>query len=65
MEVRAHDVLTDPPVEADLHLLHRVDTEFENKQWRGILDRFADVRVLFAAAEILSPGVLLGELRGA
>jgi hypothetical protein len=63
VEVRAHDLLADPPVEADLHLFHRVDTEFDNRQWRAIVGRFADLRVLLVAAEILGPRALVNELR--
>ena len=63
VEVRAHDLLADPPLEAELHLFHRVDTEFDNQQWRAILGRFAGARVLLIAAEILGPGALLNEIR--
>ncbi len=40
-DVRLHDLSEDPPFQADLHLLHRVDTEFSDVQWRAILQRFA------------------------
>lgn len=63
VEVRAHDLLADPPLEADLHLFHRVDTEFDNRQWRAIVGRFADARMLVIAAEILGPGALINEIR--
>jgi hypothetical protein len=48
-----HDLLSDPPLDADLHLFHRIDTELTNKQWRGVLRRFAHVPVLVAATEII------------
>jgi hypothetical protein len=64
VEVRPHDLLADRPVEkADLHLFHRVDTEFDNRQWRAIVGRFADVRLLLVAAEILGPRALVNEMR--
>jgi hypothetical protein len=62
-DVRQHDLLADPPVEAEVHLFHRVDTEFENQQWRAVLGRFADVRLLLVATEILGPGALVREMR--
>jgi hypothetical protein len=52
-QVVRHDLLKDPPLEADLHLFHRIDTELTNKQWRGVLRRFARVPVLVAATEII------------
>jgi hypothetical protein len=46
VEVVHHDLLSDPPLEGDVHLFHRIDTEFDNRQLRGVLDRFAGRRVL-------------------
>jgi hypothetical protein len=46
-EVQLHDLLTDGPLEADLHLFHRLGAEFTNREWRAILRRFQDQRVLF------------------
>jgi hypothetical protein len=51
-EVRAHDLFADPPVDADLHLFHRVDTEFTNRQWRVIFRAFRNVPVLLVATEV-------------
>lgn len=51
-EVRRHDLFVDPPVEADLHLFHRIDTEFSNKQWRSIFESFRAVPVLLVASEV-------------
>jgi hypothetical protein len=48
-EVVRHDLLSEPPLEGDLHLFHRIDTEFDNRQLRWVLRRFADRRVLVIA----------------
>ena len=48
-EVVQHDLLRDSPLEGDLHLFHRIDTEFDNRQLRAVLRRYADVRVLVIA----------------
>jgi hypothetical protein len=45
-----HDLLEDLPLEADLHLLHRVDTEFTNGEWARVFERFGRLPVLFVAA---------------
>ena len=45
-----HDLLEDPPVEADLHLLHRVDTEFTNDRVGACLRAVRGLPVLFIAA---------------
>jgi hypothetical protein len=45
-----HDLLQDAPLEADLHLFHRIDTEFTNEQWDRIFERFAQLPVLLVAA---------------
>jgi hypothetical protein len=45
-----HDLLEDSPLLADLHLFHRIDTEFTNARWRRIFGRFAGLPVLFVAA---------------
>jgi hypothetical protein len=63
VDVRQHDLLADPPVDTEVHLFHRVDTEFDNQQWRAILGRFADVRVLIVATEILGPQALVREMQ--
>jgi hypothetical protein len=54
-EVRHHDLLAEPPLEAGWHLFHRIDTEFSDEQWRGILERFAGAHILFAASDLLTP----------
>jgi hypothetical protein len=45
-EVVRHDLLSDPPLRGNLQLFHRIDTEFSNRQLRGLLKRFAAERVL-------------------
>ena len=45
-----HDLLEDAPLEADMHLFHRIDTEFTNEDWSRIFERFAGVPVLLVAA---------------
>jgi hypothetical protein len=62
-DVRRHDVFSDPPLEADVHLLHRVDTEFTNRQWRSLMRRFAHQRVLVAATEIIDLRRAVDEMR--
>ena len=54
-EVRRHDLLLDSPLPADVHLLHRIDTEFTNDQWRHVLGRFSGQRLLVVATAVLSP----------
>ena len=61
-DVRRHDLLADAPLEADAHLLHRVDTELTNEEWREALRRFAGQRVLVVATEVATPKRLLLEL---
>jgi hypothetical protein len=51
-DVRQHDLFADAPVDADLHLFHRVDTEFSNRQWREIFQAFRNVPVLLVASEV-------------
>jgi hypothetical protein len=58
-DVRAHDLLADAPVDADLHLFHRIDTEFTNRQWRSIFHAFARVPVLLVATEVATTDRLL------
>jgi hypothetical protein len=62
-DVRRFDLLTDAPLEADVHLLHRVDTEFTNAQWRALLPRFAARRVLVVATEVASLRRMSWEVR--
>jgi len=61
-QVVRHDLLADPPLDADLHLFHRIDTELTNKQWRDVLRRFASVPVLVVATEIIGIDRALAEV---
>ena len=54
-EVHRHDLLADPPLEADAHLFHRVDTELSDAEWRETLRRFAGAVVLVVATEVATP----------
>lgn len=60
--VLEHDLLHDPPVAADVHLFHRIDTEFDNGDWKAVFGRFADQRVLFLT-QPASGRQLFAELR--
>jgi hypothetical protein len=52
--VEGHDLLTDGPLDVDVHVFHRVDTEFTNEQWHDIYARFARERILVAISELLT-----------
>jgi hypothetical protein len=62
VEVRRHDLLADDPLEADLHLMHRVDSELSDQQWRELLHRFRAARVLIVGTEVASLRRVLLEL---
>lgn len=49
--VMRHDLRHDPPLDVDLHLLYRVDTELSDAEWPTVLARF-DAPVLVGATEI-------------
>jgi hypothetical protein len=51
-DVMQHDLLRDPPLEADVHLFHRVDTEFTDAEWREVLRRFEAETILIVATEV-------------
>jgi hypothetical protein len=61
-EVRVADLKRDRPVEADFHVLHRVDSELSNREWRGVIARFHEPALL-VATELLEWPSLLRELR--
>jgi len=67
-EVVAFDMLNDPWQNADgstLHLLYRVDTVLDNRQWRSLFDRMrlAGIRhVLFLPCEFLTARRWLGQV---
>ena len=52
--VRTHDLLRDPPLAADVHLLHRVDTELTDDEFRAVLRSFARERLLVVATGVLT-----------
>jgi hypothetical protein len=62
VEVTRHDLLRDSPLDAEVHLFHRVDTELTDEQWRGVLHRFADATILVVATEVATPRRLGQEL---
>jgi hypothetical protein len=48
-----HDLRRDGPLPADLHLFHRIDSEFSDVEWREILQRWS-VPILFVLTEFLT-----------
>jgi hypothetical protein len=58
-----HDLSSDPPLEADLHLFHRIDTEFENRLWQEVFDRFRQEPIVFVAAGQVDLRGALAEVR--
>jgi hypothetical protein len=52
IDARRHDLRSDGPLEADLHLFHRIDTELSNRQFAQVLCRFAHVPILVVATEV-------------
>jgi hypothetical protein len=61
-DVRRHDLLADPPAEADAHLFHRIDTELGDEQWREVFRRFKDETVVVVATEVAGSLRLAREL---
>jgi hypothetical protein len=53
-EVVEHDLAVEPPVPGGLHLLHRVETELDNRTWRRVFSRFADQRVLVSPGGVIA-----------
>ena len=62
-DVRRHDLLADPPLPADVHLFHRIDTELTNAQAHQVFRRFAAEAVLVVATEVADAKRILLELR--
>lgn len=58
-DVRYHDLLVTEPLDCDLHLMHRIDTELNNADWRKVLDRFSSQRILWVAAGHVGPRQLV------
>jgi hypothetical protein len=63
VDVRRHDLLRDPPVAADAHLFHRIDTELANADWRAVFGRFAGEVVVVVATEIADLPRIAAEVR--
>jgi hypothetical protein len=61
-EVDRHDLLRDPPLDGDMHMFHRIDTELDNGQWRGVFDRFANQTIVVVATTVLPAGEIPREL---
>lgn len=66
-EVKWHDLLRDPPLDGDMHLFHRIDTELDNGQWRGVFRRFSEETLVVVATSVMPasgiPRELLNALR--
>jgi hypothetical protein len=62
-ECVVRDLSADPPLDADVHLFHRIDTEFDNKRWREVLERFSRVPIVFVAAGQVDLRGALAEVR--
>jgi hypothetical protein len=60
---QVHDLLADPPLTADVHLFHRIDTEFTNRQWRTVFNHFASRFVLVVATEVIDLRRAIAEWR--
>jgi hypothetical protein len=60
--VLCRDLAVEGPLAGDLHLLHRIDSEFSNRELRNIVERLDGVAVL-VATELLGVGGLVRELR--
>jgi hypothetical protein len=54
VDVRRHDLRLDRPLDADVHLFFRIDTELDDSTFRDIFRRFGDVSVVVVATELLT-----------
>jgi hypothetical protein len=52
-EVHRHDLLADAPLDGDVHMFHRIDTELDNAQWRRVFGRFGGETILMVATRVL------------
>ena len=57
-----HDLRLHEPLEADVHLFHRIDTELSNREWREVFGRFRSAEILVVAAKVLDARRLVIEL---
>jgi hypothetical protein len=63
--VRCHDFASDSPLDGDLHLMHRLDAELDDSEWRVVFARFHEP-VLFVPNLLLNLRIATKELaRGA
>ena len=62
VDVHGHDLLKDPPLSADAHLFHRIDTELSDAEWHATFRRFAQETVLVVATEVATARRLADEL---
>ena len=64
-EVSRYDLLLDAPLDADVHLFHRIDTELDNRRWRQVYERFRRETIVVVAGEVLPPREIPGQLMSA
>lgn len=57
-EVVVHDLVADPPLAADLHVLHRVDTEFSDDELSVVLAKFEAPTLLIVSEFLTGRGFL-------
>jgi len=62
-EVRRFDLLADAPLDVDVHLFHRIDTELDNRTWQRVFARFGTARILLVASDVVSARRASWELR--
>ena len=60
-QVIAHDLAVDEPPRADLHLMHRIDTELDTSSWKLVFARFFEP-ILVVPTLLLDLGRMLKEL---
>lgn len=61
--VSHHDLLRDSPVPAEVHLFHRIDTEFSNRQLRDAMRRFESSTMIVVAGQLIGLREAYQELR--
>lgn len=64
-EVSRHDLLLDAPLDADVHLFNRIDTELDNRRWRQVYERFRRETIVVVAGEVLPPREIPRQLMAA
>jgi hypothetical protein len=63
VEAQQFDLLADRPLEADIQLFHRIDTELPNDRWRRVFQQFAGERILLVATELIDARRAAFEIR--